>query len=277
MALDYTVTFAGLTIGAGTSFPILNLDGIETLPDVRSGDLDRGYQDGQTPGLDLLTGRDITVDLLVMDSGVGDYFANVEKLKAATVPQASEFALVYQLPSRNPRTLNVRARRRLLPVTPNYSFRYGQASILLHATDPRIYDASFTTLVTGLPTAATGLTFNAPAPFVFGSAGTGGSVLATNAGNYPAPWVATLAGPLTNPSIIRLDTGQTILWNSTLNVGETLVIDSLARSVLLNGTTPRYSATTGQWFTLPVGNTTVQFSAVSGTGTMSFAYRSTWV
>lgn len=277
MALDYTITFAGLTVGNGTPYQIMGLEGIEDLPDLRSGDTVRAFADGEVPGLDLLAGRTITLELAVFDSGVGDFFANVERVKAMSVPATSESAFVYQLPGRNPRALLARARRRSLPVTDEYQFRKGKAVIEWHATDPRIYDQSFTSTVVGLPSAATGLTFNATAPFVFGSAGTGGSVLVTNSGNFPAPWVAVITGPVTNPSVTANGLGLT--FNGTVNAGETLVVDSLARSVLLNGTASRnnWVAAASVWWALPPGNTTVQFNATSGTGTLTFSYRSAWV
>jgi len=112
---------------------------------------------------------------------------------------------------------------------------------------------------------------------VFGSAGTGGSISVTNSGNFPAPWVATIIGPVTNP--VLTCNGQSVTFNGTVNAGETLVVDSLGRSVLLNGTASRYSwvAATSQWFELPVGVSSVNFGATSGTGTCNFSYRSTWL
>lgn len=275
---NYQLTFNGLTIGAGTSFPILEAHGLEDLPAVRAGDLDIGFYDGQVPGVDLSSGRTVQLDLLVLDSGIGDFFTNIEALKAATVLGGStETALTHQLPGRSTRSCLARARRRAITVDNEYGMRFGKAAVEFYATDPRWYDSSFTTSSIALPSAATGLTFPATASFTFGSAGTGGSATVTNAGNYPAPWVATFSGRLVTPSLSL--GANTLTFNGTLNAGETLVVDSLARSVLLNGTASRYSwlTLTSTWFTLPVGSSSVTFSAASGTGTCTFAYRSVWV
>lgn len=278
MALDYTIAFNGITIGNGTSLPIMGATGLEDMPPIRSGDLTRGGTHGETPGLDLSAGRDVAVDVVVLDSGVGDYFTNIERLKLMTSVLATEVPLTFQLPGRNPRTLNARCRARSLPVAGDYQYRYGRASLLWHATDPRIYDAAWSATTIGLPSASTGLTFPAAAPFVFGSAGTGGTLVAVNAGNFPAPWLAQIAGPVTNPSISHDGLGLAVTWNGTVLAGETLVIDSLAKSVLLNGTASRYSLTVAQWFDLDAnGSTTVRFNAASGTGTLTFNYRSTWL
>lgn len=275
MALDYNITFGGLTIGTGTSFLIQNSTGLEDLPDLRSGDTARAYMHGEVPGLDLASGRRIVIDLIVV--GGSAFHTNVELLKNAAMVASSESTLTFQLPSRLERSLRARCRRRSIPVSMAYGYRSGNASLEFRATDPRIYDLAFTTQAIALPSAATGLTFNAPAPFVFGSAGTGGVITVTNSGNFPAPWVATVIGPVTNP--VLTCNGQAVTFNGTVNAGETLVIDSLGRSVLLNGTASRYSwvAATSAWFELPVGSSSVNFGATSGTGTCNFSYRSTWL
>lgn len=274
---DYQLTFGGLTIGAGTNIQILGATGLEDLPAVRSGDLDVGYMDGQVPGLDLASGREITVDVLVLDSGAGDYFTTIEALKAATVVASAESTLTYQLPGRAARACRARPRRRSIPVDTQYQFRYGKGALQFYATDPRWYDTAFTAAAMSLPSATSGLTFPATASFVFGSAGTGGSVVVNNLGNYPAPWVATFTGPLVQPSL-QLGS-QVVTFAGTLNAGETLVVDSLGRSVLLNGTASRYSwvTSTSVWWFIPIGSSSVQFNAASGTGTCSFAYRSCWL
>jgi hypothetical protein len=279
VAVDYSITYGGLTIGAGTVWQIMKATGLEELPDVRTGDTARGYAHGEVPGLDLLAGRTVTVDITVFDSGAGDFAANVERLKAMTVPATTESSFLYQLPGRAQRALNCRPRRRSLPVDLEYSFRKGNAMIEFHATDPRIYDASFTSISAGLPSATTGLTFAATAPFVFGSALSGGSIGVANNGNFPAPWVATIYGPVVTPVLTLLGSGQQLTFNGTVSAGDTLVVDSLGRSVLYNGTASRYSwiGAGSVWFDLPVGNSTVTFGAASGSGTCTFAYRSCWI
>lgn len=284
---DYQLTYQGLTFGAGTVWQIARdgITGLEDLPTIRTGDQPRAYAHGEMPGLDLAAGRTILVPLEVFDSGAGDFAANVERLKAITAPLAVEQPLTFTLPGRAARTVSCRPRRRSLPVNLDYSFRYGHAVIEFHATDPRIYDASFTSSSLSLPSAATGLTFPATAPFVFGSAGTGGSATFTNSGNCPAPWIAQILGPVTNPVVTLAATGQAVAINGTVNAGETLTIDSLSHTVLLGGTASRASwvASTTVWWELPAATqagpttSTVQFGATSGTGTCTFSTRSAWL
>lgn len=276
---DYQLTFRGLTIGAGTPWQIERLEGVEDLPQLRTTDLDISGRHGQAPGNDLLSGRAVMVSLLVFPGPTATFAQNVEALKAITVPQPAESDLVVELPGRLPRVLRCRPRRRSLPVDVEYSFQYGRAAVELWATDPRIYAQAASSSVIGLPSAATGLTFDAPAPFVFGSAGFGNAAAITNAGNFPAPWIASIAGPVTNPVITLADTGESVLLVGTVNAGETLVVDSAAPAVLLGGTASRYAwvGPGSTWWTLPPGPSTVQFGATAGTGTCTFTTRSTWI
>lgn len=147
------------------------------------------------------------------------------------------------------------------------------------ATDPRIYSATVSTASASLPTASGGLTFPAAAPFVFGSAGSGGSIAATNSGTFETPWTATFTGPLVAPTLTHTGQGKTLSFTGTLAAGETLVLDSVEKTVLLNGTASRYSwlAATSQWFTLPAGANALQFGGASGTGTCSVSWRSAWL
>lgn len=280
MALDYTITFAGLTIGNGTPFQLMNIDGIENLPDIRVADSPRGGRDGEFSGLDLLAGRDITIDLVIFDSGVGDYFTNIELFKAMSLKAASESIFTFQLPGRTSRQLMARARRRSLPVAQDYQFRYGAASVQFHATDPRIYDSTLTQVSTSLPTSSGGLSFAAAAPFVFGSGGTGGSLAAPNIGTYEAPYVIVFTGPLVAPSLEHVAQGKKLDFaGGSLAAGETLVVDSLSRTALLNGTASRYSWLTSlsQWFTLAPGANGLRFAGASGAGSVQISYRSAWL
>lgn len=140
MALDYALSYNGFSFGAGTNVAILQADGLEDLPGIRVFDMPRGGFDGEVPGFDLADGRVITMDLLVLDSGAGDFPATVEAAKAAFIQSTTESALTFQLPGNRLRTMNVRCRRRAIPVTTEYAYRFAKLTVEFHATDPRIYD-----------------------------------------------------------------------------------------------------------------------------------------
>lgn len=105
------------------------------------------------------------------------------------------------------------------------------------AADPRIYS---TTLYSSSVNASAaggsgGFSFNLAFPINFGAASVTGQVFVENRGNALTYPVLTISGPGVNPSVYNATTGQTIGLTYTLNAGETMVIDTLNRTVLLNG------------------------------------------
>jgi hypothetical protein len=147
------------------------------------------------------------------------------------------------------------------------------------AADPRIYRLTTRSITAGLPVVAGGLAFPAAAPFVFGSAGGGGDLDATNDGTIETPWVATFTGPLVAPQLTHATQAKTLAFTGELAAGETLVVDSSEQTVLLNGTASRYSWLTAMsaWWTLEPGANPLQFAAASGTGTVNVTYRDAYL
>ncbi len=244
MALDYTIQFGGLTIGNGTTYQIMNIVGLEDMPDLRTSDVFIGYNDGETAGNDYVAGRTIHVDFVVFDSGVGDFPAKVEALKAAFSKGSVETAFTFQLPNRPQRSLQARCRRRLLPVNTEYQFKYGAGSVEFHATDPRIYETavqySMVVFVSGVAgwdaTAGAGVDagwdttagagVDAGWDATVGAVGTGLQNV-TNAGTTNTFPVVTFSSPtgMSAWTLTNQTTGQVLSLVQTLNTGETLVAD----------------------------------------------------
>ena len=118
----------------------------------------------------------------------------------------------------------------------------------LFAADPRLYSQTQTTT-----------TITAAGGTISGTV--------TNGGNVNTPVVYTITGPTSGtPSITNSTTGHNIVLNTAVASGHTLVIDTYARTVLLDGTTahPEYVTPTSTfWDGLAVGANTV---AVTGGG-----------
>lgn len=278
---DYAFTYQGLSFGNGTQMQLEKAVGLEDLPPVKVGDVQRSQKPGSFAGVDYPDPRVIGIDLLIFD-GATPIRTLLESLKAVTITVEGQtlLPLVFQVPGNTSRRVYVRPRRRLIPIDLDYSFRKAHAALEFLAVDPRIYDDTLTALSTTLPSGSAGLTFNATADFSFGGAVTGGFVTAINLGNYRAPWTATIPGPVTNPSIQHVGLGVALNFTGTVNTGESLVIDSDAQTVLLNGTASRYSWLNpgSQWFEVLPGTNTINFRAGSGAGgTNQFNFRSAWL
>lgn len=269
-----------LSIGRGTDYPWADFPAGFGTPAVRTQDAARPDRDGIFPGLDLLDARTLIFDVYVFGDDEEDgedklnvlkaFFARADENLTLTVNITGtvEYALVGR-----PRGVDVVLDRKL---------RAGvyRARCSFVATDPRLYVNGETIAVIDVATGeGVGLEFDATPDFSFGGTITEGSALITNGGLYPTPFRVEFSGPLTNPRIINADTGYELSFTGELAAGETLLVDTDTRTVLLNGTSSRYSwlATQSRWFDLPPGNTTLQFVAVAGTGQATITYRSAYV
>ena len=121
----------------------------------------------------------------------------------------------------------------------------GLGAVQLFAVDPRKYASAQSSASTGLASQSGGMTFNATFPLTFGTVGGGGLVTLTNAGNFQTPLTMTITGPVANPIVDNITTGQSLIFLITLASSDTLVISqagtSLA-SIVLNGTASRRNA-----------------------------------
>jgi LysM repeat protein len=92
----------------------------------------------------------------------------------------------------------------------------------------------------GTPHASPSRRLGTPTGFrSYGDAGESGRLTAVNAGASDAYPVLRIDGPVADPSIEQVTTGQTLVIDATLGEGEYLLIDTRTRAVLYMGSTPR--------------------------------------
>lgn len=246
MATAFQVSYNGLTLGPGgtTGFPsITRLTGLNDMPPVRSADETKSGDHGVFAGIDYLHGRTVGLQVLLAGTSQANYDGLCDQFEGAFAVQPAELQLAYTLgDTTQVRVVNARPRKLLIPREKLRWGMTGLAAVDLFATDPRKYAQTTTTLTTGLASVSGGMTFNATFPLSFGATGGGGTVNATNAGNFQTPLTFTISGPVTNPIIDNLTTGQSLLFVITLASTDTLVISGAgtsACSILLNQTASR--------------------------------------
>jgi hypothetical protein len=283
MATDWTLQFNGITLGGATNpYQISAITGLHENPEIRSSDVARARTHGQFAGIDYLGGRDIAAAIEVRSPHPSNNIWQAFS-QALVAGQTAEGLLVIQVPGLAAGAtvqVNARVRRLALPMDRSYSLGVGMANVEWHCTDPRIYDNSLTSLsITQATGSGSGLTLPITFPITFGSGTSGGQATATNAGEFAAPWTATINGPVVNPRIENITAGLTLSFVGSLASGESLVVSSVDRSVLLNGTASRYSwlTSTSQWFDLAPGDSAIRFAGTSGSGSMTFNFRSVWI
>lgn len=246
MAGIFTASYNGLNLGVGTTLTFTELAGLNEMPAIRTADESRAGDHGFFQGVDLLGERVVRLGLYILGASLADYDAQCDSVEGAFAVQPAEQPLVYTLgDATQTRQVNCRPRKVVIPRDPQRVGRSGIATVELVATDPRKYAQATTTLTTGLAAVSGGMTFNATFPLSFGATGGGGTTTATNSGNFQTPLMFTIAGPVVNPIIDNLTTGQSLLFTITLASTDTLVISGAGTSacaIVLNGTASRRNA-----------------------------------
>jgi len=268
--------YGGYLFGAGHPFGLTAAEGLDDVGDLRDGSVERARAHGRIAGPLFASSRTVTLTGLVRSS---DMRADLDVLAAAFPLSDVLRVLSWRLRgTADVRRVYARVRRRSMPTTlDSVSSGVTQVTVQFDCPDPRVYSDALRSGSTGVGSVTGGLSFPHGFPHGFGLA-TPGTVATTNVGSVPAPWVATLTGPLTSPRVSLPDGGGDLrLAGFVLGDGQTLVLDSAERTVML-GSASRYGALTlREWFHIPVGGSSVALGAASGTGSMSIEWRDTWL
>lgn len=292
-ATSFQLLFNGLTMGDGTNYDVIQVEGLDSIPAVNQTDADKLRDWGQFMGAYYSTGREVIVDLEISappGSSDATFRAAVEAFEAAMMTYPlTELPLAFSLPGmqQTTRQINARVLNRKLVIDYPYMRHVATATVQFWATDPRMYDSELQTAVASLPAGNGGLSWPITWPTSWGSSSGGGTILATNAGNFETRPVITIFGPVDNPTIANVTSGQSLTFAITVNTGDSLVIDLSAKTVLyyVGGTglggnrIGTMNRSTSQWWVLVPGTSTIQYTAntVSTGSTMTLAWRSAWL
>jgi phage-related protein len=279
---SYQFIFGSFTFGAGTPFAIIDVDGLESLPDVRSQDDDRGYNDGSYSGRDFLASRTLTFTINTFAGNGNNAQQNYQLLQAALVVQQNGTTpLQFKLsPSDIEQLIYGRVRTNKTLVDPEYTYGFIRSQITIYCPDPRYYSNTATTAAL-VPTAALGRTYNRDYNLTYGGGSLNNATAIINAGSWITYPVITITGPVQNPTIGNITTNQYMTINTSLANTDTLVIDLNQKLVTLNGVSARnLVAGNSQWFGAPVGTTYFSFTGtqtVLGITSATVVYRSAYI
>lgn len=139
---DWTCEFNGLVMGVPDSaISIVGVDGLLSLPDVRTSDLTLVQRDGLWAGKDYLNGRAVTLTLEIYGSTQAEFTSALNALQAAFVPGIDEIPFRFRFPgAAGGQTAYVmaRTRRRSAPLDLNFAYLTCNMVIELFATAPQI-------------------------------------------------------------------------------------------------------------------------------------------
>lgn len=276
---DYQVEYNGVVANGVDGIEVVRLE-VFDLPDLRTGDRVRAGDDGMYPGTDLVGGRLIEAELEAW-AQTDDLLAPViESLLLMTSPQRSELPLVMRIAGWDDDLYVLARPRRRNKLSIKQDTTQGVIAgitVQYFSTDPRLYSLTETGTALSVPTSTSGMTFPESPPITFG-AGSSASETITNLGTFDSPPRATLVGPLTNPQLENVTTGQILALTGSLASGETMHINFLNRTVLLEGTASRYSWVDDPngWWMLQPGDNEIRLNG-TGAGSATMYTRSAWV
>lgn len=266
---DYSITYTyapgqTLTIGAGTMFPILNIEGLGGTSPLRIQDDNRGYIDGSYSGRDFYDERTVYIDVLVLGGSGVTAQTNYKTLQKAFAPQpigyypdptgytpaAEQLKLFQYRLNGNTGDMRMYGRSRglITQIDPDFTYGFIKTRIQMTFPDPRYYDDA-------------------------GTARSGTSFTVANSGWATSCPVITVSSPSTSGII----NDGTIFMTFANVTGGALVIDLLQRVVYVGGTPTRnvLTAASNGWLSIPP-NTTSQ-TWTSSVGSMSTTYRNAYV
>jgi len=259
----YSFSFNGYTFGGAESpHQIQNIIGLESLPGIRSQDDNRGYADGMFSGRDFLAGRTISIVFNTFESPGVSAQTNYNTIQSYLLPQQSGTTPLYFKFPNSPTSEQVvfaRVRSMTTNIDPNYTYGYITSQVDFFCPDPNYYNNNLQTAIMAvLP--AVGRTYDRVYDLVYGGA-TGNITTTVNnigwATTYPN---ISLVGPVTNPLLGNLTTGESIQIIGGFNLLDTINIDLYNKLITLNGNPARNLFTSGNWFSAPPGNNTFYFN-----------------
>ena len=280
--LDYQLEINGLRLGPGTPYIIHDVAGLLGIPGTRESTLDRPLRHGLSAGRDYYTGRQVSISITARGDTSADVVAAINTLPGAWQEDSTDdpsvvSVLDFKLPGQSERRLFGRTRRTEVSVT---SIKSLHAPITMEfiSLSPAFYSVAENSVVGGINAAVTGRSYDKQYEYSYGAT-TVNSVSATNTGNFDTLPIVTITGPITNPHIFNVTTGQSVSVSGVYSAADTVVVDFTDHTVKLNGNSIFNLLTSADWFVLPPGVTVLKLFATSTdpAGSMTITWRDAWI
>jgi hypothetical protein len=238
---DGQLVINGMVFGDGTDTFLEELTGWDDLPPIDSGNTPRPMYHGSFSGPKYARERIITWTGSANCSD-SNFSMLIRQIRSATTLSETEVPVSIRTIDEE-LTCNGAIIARSIPNNRRFgAARLANVSFQIACSDPRKYTVGTTSLQIGFPAAGgSGLTYPLDYPLDYGTPSATGSGQYDNVGDAPLPVIISFVGPCTNPQIYNDTTGMFLKFNITLTTIDSLVIDTLAGTVLLNGTDRLYT------------------------------------
>lgn len=280
--LTNLTTGALLTVGDGTSgFGLAELDGVWSLPDVRSSAADLVGRHGAVASGSLSGARVVTLDVTAAPTETETLQALIAAMgRTLTVGVWVRLDLALAEWGGEPRSTVALVRKRdAAALTPALrATGIARYRLELYCPDPRWYATPVASVVPGGAVVVAGRTYPKTYPYTYGAGTSPALVTVTNDGDISTPWSIAIPGPCANPTVVDTGTGQRLEIAGTVPEGSTLLLDTATRTVSLDGQ-PRYQWLTpgSVWWELPPGDSELRFTATSTHVGATISAASAWL
>lgn len=268
LTAPYSFSFKGITFGGtGSAYQIQSIDGLDSIPAIRNQDDNRGYQDGMFTGQDFLGGRTISIIFNTFGNWLGSAQKNLNTIQQVLLPQQSGTTPLYFRipPAIGSQFVNARVRSFRTTIDPNYTYGYITSQVEFFCPNPTYFDNDLQSASLTI-SQAPGRTYNRTYNLVYGFGSLTSLTDVTNEGwatTYPT---ITITGPLTNPVLGNVTTGDYLYLSGTLTNTDTLVVDLYNKLITLNGNPARNLLSSGSWFAAPPGTSQYYLTGTNNTG-----------
>jgi len=251
-----------LIFGAGTAHVLVEHFNpfVRTVRAVQSAP--RPWRDGSWSGLELAAEAVLPMRIVALATDAPGFVALHQAVAAAFAPSSTDLDLTFVVGGVE---YLMRGRPRLVEPSPRRASNicYYQAAFV--ALDPLIYSSTLHSAALVLPTTSGGLVAPMMAPVTISTTLVAGTKTITNEGTAPAGLTGRMDGPVAEPRLFvqQGSTVQTLRFALTLTSGQWLDVDTLARTVYLNGTVSRRGQAYGDWPLVAPGTSDVEFQAAA--------------
>ena len=259
-----TALWRDLTIGYGTAYRMLTLEGWEELPPARYEKNVRTNAHGAHPSPVYSDERIVGIEGWCWGSDDRDQLLADFRARMTYEDDTEPLAVTVA-----GKTLTAGAQLILAqPTIVRGQWGVGRFGWLLkwRCPDPLRYGDPVT-VSTGLPSAGGGLAYPLAYPLAYGTTGAPGRVTLVNPGSADAPILLDVTGPLdAGFEVSAIETGQRLTYPVPVPAGQVIELDTAAGTVLVEGTASRRgNLSNADWMLVPKGGTlTLQFTSLGG-------------
>lgn len=257
--------FNNVLLGTNSSPQIIveKCDGLDSMPDLRTDDIERNDTHGDFAGMDFLASRVIEFDINLLHTGTtahADALTSLRTLGKAMRPKrdTSLQQLVFQRPGEPKRFVWAKPRRKEFPSNYELARGLGKGTLQFYAPDPRIYRFTETVVDITIPA---------------GQTTASGTV--TNGGDFETWPVVEILGQGTNPRVTHNAQARALRFDLSMpNADDLLVLDTEKKTAVFNGSDGYgYKRGDNQWFDLLDGGNSITVTRTGTTGTLRFRFR----